>query len=178
MDLNKLLKPRSIAVVGATDRVGSFGESAARQALKSSVSGPVYLINPSRESLFGHTCYKSIDEIPEVTDVVVICTPRDAIVPILRQAAEMGFGSAVVYASGFSEEHTEIGDALEQEMVEISRKHGFPILGPNCGGLLNNEDKISLWGLTTGFDYQVVTLEGTNYLLYHLSLQLRRSIVR
>lgn len=154
MKLDKLLKPNSITVVGATDRAGSFGESAARQALKSKVSDRVYLVNPSRAELFGQPCYPSLDKVPEVTDCVVVCTPRDAILPILEQAAERGIGAAVVYASGFSEEHSAEGYNLERRMVELSRKYSFPILGPNCGGLLNNEDKISLWGLTTSFDMQ------------------------
>lgn len=156
MNLDKLLRPKSITVVGATDRAGSFGESAARQALKSRVER-VYLVNPSRTELFGQPCYRSLSEVPEVTDCAVVCTPRDAVLPILEQAAVLGIGAGVVYASGFSEEHSEQGDELERRMAELSHKHGFPILGPNCGGLLNNEDKISLWGLTTGFDMQTRT---------------------
>ncbi|MDR1272197.1 MAG: acetate--CoA ligase family protein [Clostridiales Family XIII bacterium] len=152
MEITKLIRPASIAVVGATERPKTFGCTASLQALKSSVKDRVYLVNPTRDELHGQKVYKDLADLPEIPDCVVVATPRDTILPILEQAARLGAGSAVVYASGFSEEHSEEGDALEARMVEVSKEYSFPILGPNCAGLLNNEDNISLWGLGTDFD--------------------------
>lgn len=152
MDVQRLMNPKSVAIVGVTDRPGSFGFAAATQVVKSLISENVYFIHLTREELFGKRCYHKLEELPEVVDCLIICTPRQFVMDYLEKAGAIGIGSAIVYASGFSEEHSEEGAGLEQRMVEISNKYGMPILGPNCAGILNNEDKVNLWGLKTSFD--------------------------
>lgn len=152
MNLKKLINPSSVAVVGVTDRMGAFGHAAAIQTVKSSISDHVYYVHPKREELYDRKCYKSLQELPEIVDCLVICTPRDSVINYLEEAGQLGIGSAIVYASGFSEEHSEEGAALEKEIVAISQKYDMPVLGPNCAGILNNEDKKHLWGLRTSFD--------------------------
>lgn len=153
MILNKLFYPKSVAVVGASDRPGSFGYHAAINAMKSAELR-VYLVNPKRKELMGCRVYASLEDLPEAADCAVICTPKEAVLPILRQAAEMGTKAAVVYASGFSEEHSDDGAAMENDMAQLAQEYGMAILGPNCAGLLNNVNKINLWGMNCQLDMQ------------------------
>ena len=153
MNLNKLFCPESIAVVGASDRPGSFGCHTAINAMKSNAAR-VYLVNPKKNELNGCRTYASLGDLPETVDCAVVCTPKEAVLPILLQAAEMGTKAAIVFASGFSEEHSEEGTELEEEMKRLSQKYGMAILGPNCAGLLNNVKKINMWGMACTLDMQ------------------------
>ena len=153
MNLKKLFCPESIAVVGASDRPGSFGCHTAINAMKSNVAR-VYLVNPKKKELNGCRTYASLGDLPETVDCAVVCTPKEAVLPILLQAAEMGTKAAIVFASGFSEEHSEEGTELEEEMKRLSQKYGMAILGPNCAGLLNNVKKINMWGMACTLDMQ------------------------
>lgn len=148
MSIQKLVSPHSIAVVGASDRPRSFGNNSALNSVRSrGIEDHVYYVNPNKEMLLGKKVYHSLGELPEIVDCLMVCVPRDAVLPILRQAAELGIKAAVVYASGFSEEGTKEGIALEQEMKVLAEKHGMSILGPNCAGMINNVEKRNLWGM-------------------------------
>lgn len=154
MALEHLLKPASVAVVGATDRPHTFGNYGAKSVMKSKdVRG--YLVNPNRAEVLGIATYPSLTDLPEVVDCVVIATPREIALESFRQAAELGVKAAVVYASGFGEENTPEAQALEAEICEIARIHDVTLLGPNCSGLINNFDKINMWGMLGGaFDME------------------------
>ncbi len=154
MSIEKLIKPESIAVIGVTDRKGAFGNAAAKSTIKSKNADRVYFVHIKREELMGKKCYKSLEELPEVVDCIILCTPRSTINGYIEEAGKMGTKAAVVYASGYSEEHTESGDRLEKEMKEIARKYGMSILGPNCCGIINNEDNINMWGLNNRFNME------------------------
>lgn len=151
MNLDRLIKPKSIAVVGVTDKPG-FGRGAAQGALVSRIADHAYFVHPKREELFGKKCYHSLSELPEVVDCVVLCTACHTVPGLLREAGSLGVGAAVVYASGFSEEGTPEGKALEEELKEIAREYDMAIQGPNCMGMINNVDKVNLWGGHTHWD--------------------------
>ena len=151
MSLKKLFAPRSIAVVGASDRPGSFGCCSAENSLRSA-SARVYLVNPRKKELHGQSTYETLSRLPETVDCAMICTPKQTVLPLLREAAELGTKAAVVFASGFSEEHSADGIALEREMQDLAGKYGMSILGPNCAGLINNVDKVNLWGMNCSLD--------------------------
>lgn len=153
MNLEKLIKPRSIAVVGVTDKPG-FGRGAAQGALNSRNSDRAYFVHPKRMELFGKKCYPSISALPEVVDCVVLCTSCATIPGLLTEAGEAGVGAAVVYASGFSEEGTPEGHALEDQVKEIAKKYDMAILGPNCMGIINNIEKVNMWGGHTFWDLE------------------------
>jgi acyl-CoA synthetase (NDP forming) len=148
------MKPRSIAVVGASEREGSFGRTCAVNSVKShGISDHVYYVNPNKkEELMGRKVYKSLGDLPETVDCAIICTPREATLGVINEAAALGTKAAVIFASGFSEEGTEEGIRLENEMLSTARKHGMSILGPNCAGMVNNIDKVDLWGMGSLFD--------------------------
>lgn len=153
MNLEKLIKPKSIAVVGVSDKPG-FGRGAAIGAMNSKIEKHAYFVHPKRTELMGRKCYSSISELPEVVDCVVLCTACHTIAGLVEEAGKMGTKAAVVFASGFSEEGTEEGKKLEAEVAEIAKKYDMAILGPNCMGMLNNVDKVNMWGGHTHWDLE------------------------
>lgn len=151
MNLEKLLKPQSIAVVGVSDKPG-FGRGAANGALNSKIKDRAYFVHPKREELDGKKCYKSITDLPETVDCVVLCTPAATIASLIEEAGKKGIGAAVIYASGFAEEGTKEGKAMEAEVAAIAKKYDMAILGPNCFGIINNIEKVNMWGGHTCWD--------------------------
>ena len=158
MSLEKLIRPKSIAIIGVTDREGSFGMHTARNALESENTDRIYFVHPKRDELFGKKCYPSLKDLPETVDCVILCTPSKTVNGLLKEAGGLGVKAAMVFASGFSEELTPEGIRLEKEMVDIGREYDMKILGPNCMGIFNNVDKINMWGL--GFPEEIGTNGG------------------
>ena len=150
-NLKGLLAPKSVALVGASEKKG-FGYWTAYNLLKSKDHMRIYFVHPVRESVLGVPCHRSITELPETVDCVIIATRRDTVSGLLEEAGKKGIKNAIVFASGFSEEHTEEGRALEKELQAAAEKYGINVLGPNCMGLINNVDKINILGLETAAD--------------------------
>ena len=112
MDLKKLLKPETVAIVGASEKAG-FGGDTTRNYLKFSKNlDKLYLVNPGRDSIFGRKAYHSLTDIKGDVDLVILCTPQKTILPLLREAAGKNCGGAVVFASGYGETGAE-GKALQ-----------------------------------------------------------------
>lgn len=109
MNVSNLLKPKKIALVGASEREGSFGGDTCKNIMDFSDPSKYYFVNPKREEVFGQKCYKSVSDIQENTDMVIICTPQSTVLDILKESYEKGCKGAVVYASGYSETGTEEG---------------------------------------------------------------------
>lgn len=153
MKLDALYRPRTVAVVGASDRPGSFGCNAALHAAASRVE-QVWFVNPKKQELLGRPAYPALSALPEVPECVLICTPQKAVPGVMREAASLGVRAAVIYASGFSEEQTPEGRAAEQEILSIARAADMAVLGPNCAGLLNATDRVNLWGMGCELDWE------------------------
>jgi acetyl-CoA synthetase len=139
-----LLTPRSVAVVGATERPGSYGDTVVRNLIEAGFPGPVHPINPGRETVHGLSCLPSLLDLPEAVDAVVIAVPAPAVTPAIREAIETGCGGAVVVSAGFGE--TEAGEALEAELAEVAREAAFPVCGPNGNGVISFRHRAPLWG--------------------------------
>ena len=153
MNMEKLLKPKAMAIVGANEKRGSFGNYSAINALQNRESVKVYFVNAKSERVLGKQTYKSLSELPEVPDCVMLVTPKSSIPGLLREAGELGVGAAIIVAAGYSEEGTEEGRRDEREIVEIARRYDMAVMGPNCTGYVNNVDKIKMWGMGgTEFD--------------------------
>lgn len=173
MDIRKVMKPRSIAVVGVSDRKGSFGNYAAQNALRGKLGEKVYFVHPKRQELLGKKCYPCISDLPEAVDCVVLCTPSSTIVPLMEEAGKKGIGGAVVFASGFSEEREEAGKKLEKRLIEVAKTYDMAVIGPNCLGLMNNVDQVMMWGLDTKFEFNdnigVGVVGQSGFIIKHLS---------
>lgn len=141
MDLQKLLKPRTVAIVGASEKAG-FGGDTTRNYLKFSGNlENLYLVNPKRDEIFGRRAYHSLLDIEGDVDLVILCTPQKTIIPLLQDAAKKNCGGAVVFASGYSEVGAE-GKVLQQELIDEANRLGIAIMGPNCAGFANFTDGI------------------------------------
>lgn len=134
-DLQALLAPRSIAVVGASARAGSFGERTARNL--AGFAGRLHLVNARYDRIGEHPCYPSIAALPEVPDMVVAATPMEAAETVLQDCIAAGVGALVLYAAGFSETGNPERIALQAKLVEMARRGGVKLVGPNCIGLVD-----------------------------------------
>ncbi len=135
--LARLLKPRSIAVVG-----GQEAEEVVRQCDRIGFSGDIWPVNPRRAEIAGRACFASVAELPGAPDAGFVAVPREAAIAAVADLAARGASGAVVYASGFSEAGGE-GAALERKLVAASGD--MALIGPNCYGALNYLDGVALW---------------------------------
>ena len=136
-----MLNPRSIAVVGATERP-QYGGRFLRAALQAGDRLRVYPVNPRYDELLGQKCYASVLDLPEAPDAVGVIVPYHRVIPVLRESAERGAGSAIVISAGFSERGVDERRELQAELGEVARETGVRISGPNCLGLANIKDDI------------------------------------
>jgi acyl-CoA synthetase (NDP forming) len=152
MQIDPLIKPRSVAIVGATDR-----PSPARSVIESlgalGFAGAVYPVNPKYQSVLNHVCYPSLSELPEAPDVVVFSIRKPLIPEQVRLAAMRGARAAVIYDAGFAELGGE-GTRLQEEIAGVCREAGMPVCGPNCMGILNPTARVTTYKQT------VMTPEG------------------
>ena len=139
--IHKMLNPRSIAVVGATERM-QYGGRFLRAAMQSGDRVRVYPVNPRYDELLGLECYPSVRDLPEAPDAVGVIVPYHLVIPTLRDAAERGAGSGIVISAGVSERGVEDRRELQAELGQVARETGVRISGPNCLGLANIKDDI------------------------------------
>lgn len=143
-DLRHLVDPRSIVIVGASDRAGSLGARTVENLLDySDFHGTPYLVSRSKPEIHGINCHKSVLDLPEAPDVALLVVPSEGVLPALRDAAARQTKFAVVFTSGFAEVGAE-GRAAQEEMAKIARESGMRIYGPNCPGLCNQNKRIGM----------------------------------
>lgn len=133
--LRPLLEPRSIAIVGASDREGSFGRTTLEQTLASRAKVPVYPVNPKQPELLGLRCYPSLAELPEPADLVIFAIANALVEEQVDLAIRTGCKAGVIFASCYLEGDRE--PTLPKRIAEKARKAGFPLCGGNCMGLFN-----------------------------------------
>lgn len=134
-ELLRLLAPRSLAVVGASPRKGSFGDRVLANLTR--FDGQVYPVNAGHASIGGLRAYARIEDLPTVPDCAVLAVPRDAVEDCVRACAAAGVGGAIVFASGYAETGRDEGHALQLQLARIAHTTGLRIVGPNCMGLAN-----------------------------------------
>jgi acyl-CoA synthetase (NDP forming) len=134
-ELERVLNPKSIAIVGASPRVGSFGDRVLSNL--AAFSGGIHLVNSKYERVGERPCFPSIASLPAVPDCVAVTVPRESVEGIVREAAEVGAGGVILYASGYAE--TQLPERIEQQqrLGGLARETGLKILGPNCLGMVN-----------------------------------------
>jgi acetate---CoA ligase (ADP-forming) len=135
MPLDPLVKPRSVAIVGATDRVGP-----ARSVIESlgaiGFPGAIYPVNPKYQTVRNLVCYPSLTDLPEAPDVVVFSIRKPLLPEQIRLAVKRGARAAVIYDAGFAE-LGEDGAREQPDIPALRRDAGMPRCGPHCKGLLN-----------------------------------------
>lgn len=139
----RLLRPRSVAIVGASDKPGALGASVLGNLERNGFTGEIYPINPKRETIGGRPCLASVDSLPEGVDVAVLAIPQAGVLDTVRALAARKVGGAIIFSAGFAE-GGEDGKAQQAEIARIAAEHGMVIEGPNCLGLVNHVDGIPL----------------------------------
>ena len=145
--MTALMAPRSVAIVGATERADASSSFVMRNLMAQGFGGTLLPVNPRGGTVFGHAAATSVSALDTVPDVAVIGIAADRVIAALTEAAEKGVKAAVVLASGFAE-LDDAGRARQDELVAISRQHGMAICGPNCLGLFNLHSGAALYSST------------------------------
>ena len=135
MRLDALLRPRSIAILGASERP-SIGRSLIEALDTIGFRGSIYPINPRYETLLGRKCYAAVAELPRDVDTLAICVNHARVLEHMRRAAERGVGAAVIFDGGFAEAGAE-GRRQQEEITAICRDAGIALCGPNCMGVVS-----------------------------------------
>ncbi|MGE0350601.1 acetate--CoA ligase family protein [Hydrogenophaga sp.] len=144
MSLNALLNPSSVAVVGASSRVGALGQRVLDNLQRSGFMGAVYPIHPSETRLAHWDCFPTLDALPEAPECVAIGLAAERVLPILEQAANRGAKAAVVFASGFSEVGQH-GQRMQKSLADFCRSSGMKVCGPNVLGVRNLHRQFALY---------------------------------
>lgn len=143
MNLEKLLRPKSVAVIGASDKPG-FGLSTCENLIRSHRQEDIFFVHPKRESVLGKKCYKSIADLPQQVDMCIILLNKSLVISTLEQAAACGCKAAIVYASGYGETGEK---EAEKELRETAERLDMAVMGVNCAGYISNNDDLFPFGM-------------------------------
>jgi len=144
--LDRIFNAKSVAIIGASKNVVKRGYRTIQTLLEEKYEGKIFPVNPKEDSVLGLKCYKSIQDIYDPVDVVLITTPAKTIPKILAECGEVGVAGAVVIAGGFRELGEE-GKDLENKVVEAAKSSGVRLIGPNTSGMMNCKTNMNLVGI-------------------------------
>jgi len=134
LPIESLLRPRSIALVGVSAK-GGAGANILKSGLRFGFTVPTWPVNPNYDEIDGRSCFKSLRDLPEVPDCVVVSVPADAVLDVVGEAAAAGIRSAFVISEGFADAATEQGRERQERLVELARAANMAVAGPNCMGI-------------------------------------------
>ncbi|CAN7346262.1 acetate--CoA ligase family protein [Variovorax sp. LjRoot178] len=132
-NLDRLFRPRSVAIFGASPVRGNARNSLVLAVLKHGFEGKVYPVSPTHAEVEGHKAYKSVKDLPEAPDVALIITPAKTVPQIIEECGAKGTRNAIVFSAGFEE--TEGGKEIAAQLAAAARKHNVTVIGPNCQGI-------------------------------------------
>ena len=169
--LSRLLRPSHIAAFG-----GGWAEQVVDQCNKMGFDGDVWPVHPSKETVHGRKCYRSVDDLPCAPDASFIGVNRNLTPSILTSLSEQGAGGAVCFASGFAEAEKEDQAGAELQANLLKAAGGMPFLGPNCYGMINFLDRAPIWPDQHGgkvCDSGIAILTQSSNLAINISMQAR-----
>lgn len=134
--LDRLLRPRSVAIVGASEKPGALGNQVLANLERHGFAGGIHLINPKRDEIAGRKCLRAIEDLPDGVDAAVLAIPGAGVLDAVRRLADRGVGAAIIFSAGFAEGGEE-GLAAQREIARIAQESGMVIEGPNCLGMTN-----------------------------------------
>src|SRR5574338_247895 len=130
-----LLEPKSIAIIGASDKEGSVGRTITSNIMKG-YKGKIYPISPTRDKVFDMAAYKTVLDVADSIDLAIVVTKNDVVPAVLEECGKKGIKGVIVITAGFKEVD-EAGQKLEQQLKDIVKKYGIRMIGPNCLGVMN-----------------------------------------
>lgn len=141
--LDSVLRPRSLAVVGASPEPGTIGGAVFRKLVEGGYAGDLYAVNRRGRNVLGHHCFASVDEIPGELEAAVLAVPAAQCLSVARMCAARGVRALVVLAAGFAETGAE-GLALQRELLATCRAGRMRLVGPNCLGVIDTDPDVRL----------------------------------
>ncbi len=140
MNFQALFQPQSIAIIGASSREKTVGNDVVKNLVQQGFTGQIFPINPKIDELYGVKVYHDIKDLDQKIDLVVVAIPAKFVNSAIEEAAKKGAQAAIVISAGFK----EAGNfALEQELAETCKRHNIILVGPNCLGVINAEQKMN-----------------------------------
>ncbi len=134
--LQPIFSPKTVAVIGATEKAGSVGRTVIWNLISSPFGGTVYPVNPNRANILGIKAYPSIKDLPDPVDLAVIVTPAPTVPGIVAECVDAGVQGAIIISAGFKEVGPE-GALLEEQILAHARTGKIRVIGPNCLGVMN-----------------------------------------
>jgi acetyltransferase len=134
--MDSFFAPRSVAVIGATEKAGSVGRAVLWNLISNPFGGTVFPVNPKRPNVLGVKAYASIAAIPDQVDLAVICTPAKTVPGLIKECTATGVKAVIVISAGFKEAG-EPGLELERQILEEAAKGNIRVIGPNCLGVMS-----------------------------------------
>jgi acetyl coenzyme A synthetase (ADP forming)-like protein len=129
--MQRILMPDAIAVIGASPEQGKIGYAVMENIINGGYQGQLFPINPRAEEIMGRACYRSVKDIPGPVDIAIFCIPARLVAQVLEECGEKGVRGAILIPSGFA----EVGEVqMQQEVVDVARRHGIRLMGPNIYG--------------------------------------------
>jgi len=142
-NLDPLFSPKSIAVIGASNRQGSVGRAAFTNILLNEYTGTVYPVNPKEHSISGVRAYPSVLDLPETVDLAVVIVPAPIVPSVVEESGKKGVKGLVIISAGFKEVGPD-GAELERQVSSIAQKYSMRMIGPNCLGVINADPNVRL----------------------------------
>jgi acetyl coenzyme A synthetase (ADP forming)-like protein len=148
--MRRIMRPRAVAVIGASSEDGKIGNSVMKNLINGGYAGTIYPIHPSATEILGRRAYKTVTEVPGEIDVAVFAIPAKFVAGVLREVGEKKIPGAVLIPSGFAETGNVEG---QHEIIEIGRKYGVRLMGPNIYGYYYTPDNLCAT-FCTPYDYK------------------------
>ena len=143
--MEKILRPRSIAVIGASRKEGSLGNMFLQAILRMNYRGEIFPVNPKADAIEGIKTYPHVDALPKAVDLAIILLPHPFVPDNMEALGRKGIKNVIVISAGFREVGPE-GAEREKQLVQIAQKYGMNVLGPNCMGAFNTDPQFSFNG--------------------------------
>ena len=143
MDLARLMRPRSIAVVGATPRTETYAHETLRNLATIGYEGEVWGVHPTHREVLGRAVFPSLADLPAPADAVVVAVPAAGVPDVIEEAGATGCGGAVVFSAGLADGGDRV---LQDRLVASALRHALPVVGPNCDGMVRLHERVALWG--------------------------------
>jgi acetate---CoA ligase (ADP-forming) len=141
--LRRVLYPRSVAVIGASQKPGAVGAAVVRNLRASAFPGPIYPVNPTAVTIQSQPAYAKVEDIPAQVDLAIIAVPAKHVIDVAEQCGRKGVQALIVLTAGFAEVGPE-GQRRQAELLRICRSAGMRLIGPNCIGAINTDPAASL----------------------------------
>ena len=141
--IQNFFNARSVAVIGASRRQDTIGQTLVRNLVLGDYQGRVYVVNPAAKSVAGLPAYPSVSDIPDEVDIAIVAVPSEAVPDVVLDCANKGVHGLVVVSSGFAETGDE-GRQRQRRLVGLARSYGLRLIGPNCLGIINTAAEYSL----------------------------------